>query len=47
MDEKTKFAAELAQTAEKDVGRALTGQEKTKLDEFAESLLLLLDDTGE
>ena len=29
------------------MGRTLTGQEKAKLDEFAESFLLLLDDTGE
>lgn len=29
------------------MGRTLTRQEKTKLDEFAESFLLLLDDTGE
>lgn len=29
------------------MGRTLTGQEKTKLDEFVESFLLLLDDTGE
>ena len=29
------------------MGRTMTGQEKTKLDEFAESFLLLLDDTGE
>lgn len=33
--------------AEKDMGRALTEKEKAKMDEFAESFLLLLDDTEE
>lgn len=47
MDEKTKLAAELTQVAEKNTGRALTEKEKAKLDEFAESFLLLLDDTEE
>lgn len=47
MDEKTKLAAELTQAAKKNMGRALTEKEKAKLDEFAESFLLLLDDTEE
>ena len=47
MDEKTKLAAELTQATEKNMGRALTEKEKAKLDEFAESFLLLLDDTEE
>ena len=38
MDKKAKLAAALAQATEK---------EKAKMDEFAESFLLLLDDTEE
>lgn len=45
MDKKAKLAADLARAAEKDMGRALTEKEKAKMDEFAESFLLLLDDT--
>ena len=47
MDKKAKLAADLEQAAEKDMGRALTEKEKAKMDEFAESFLLLLDDTEE
>ena len=47
MDKEMKLAAELIQAAEQNVGRPLTEREKAKLYEFAESFLLLLDDTEE
>ena len=46
MIEKEQLAQELMQAAEKDRGRLLTRKELDKLDEFAESFLLL-DDTEE
>lgn len=47
MDEKKQLAEELIAAAEKTAGRPLTAQERRKMDEFAESFLLLLDDTEE
>lgn len=47
MDEKAKVAEDFKRAAEQDLGRTLTEKEKKALDEFAESFLLLLDDTEE
>ncbi len=47
MDEKTKVAQDFKRAAEQDIGRPLTEKEKKALDEFAESFLLLLNDTEE
>ena len=47
MDEKKQLAEELIAAAEKTAGRPLTAQGRRKMDEFAESFLLLLNDTEE
>lgn len=47
MDEKAKVAEDFKQAAEKDMKRPLTEKEKNAIEEFAESFLLLLDDTEE
>lgn len=45
MDEKTQVAEDFKLAAEESLGRPLTEKEKKGLEEFAESFLLLLDDT--
>lgn len=47
MDEKTKLAEDLKKAAKQDMGRALTERENKSLEEFAETFLMLLDDTEE
>ena len=47
MGEKSKVDEDLKRAAEQDMGRPLTEKEQEALDEFAESFLLLLDDTEE
>ena len=46
-EELTAAAEELTAAAEKTAGRPLTAQERRKMDEFAESFLLLLNETEE
>ena len=45
MDEKEKLERDLIKAGEKLTGRPVTEQEKAQISEFAESFLLLLEDT--
>lgn len=47
MDEVKQVAEDFKRAYEQDVGRPLTEKEKKTLEDFAESFLLLLDDTEE
>ena len=45
MDEGKQVAEDFKRAAEQDLGRTLTEKERKALEEFAESFLLLLNDT--